>query len=423
MLKNKQQFLGCIYVLIFSTVLVYVMPSCRKQAKEMEVDSEWINKDKHVYEYGICIDTLDVSSEIMKRGDSPASIFADLGFSPAFSDSISRASANVLDPKKLQAGMQYYAFTTQDSLSAVRYVVFAKSQTDFAVIDLTGDSVISRMYSKPLTIKQCFTEGTITSTLWSVIQEQGADPLLAIRLSDVFAWQIDFFDIKEGDSFRVLYDVSYTDDTTALNIVDIEGAQIIHDGELYTAIPFMQDSVREFFDANGRALRKAFLKAPLNFYRITSRFTNARFHPILKRYRPHHGVDYSAPRGTAVHSIGQGTIIFKGWMNGGGNSLRIRHNGSYETSYMHLSRFARGIHRGSHVEQGQIIGYVGSTGLATGPHLDFRVYKGGTAINPLRLQAPQSEPIRPQYRDSFNIVKKKVIATLNKLSSKSRLKK
>jgi len=185
----------------------------------------------------------------------------------------------------------------------------------------------------------------------------------------------------------------------------------------------MQDSVREFFDSDGRALRKAFLKAPLNFYRITSRFTNARFHPILKRYRPHHGVDYAAPRGTAVHSIGQGTVIFKGWMNGGGNSLRIRHNGSYETSYMHLSRFARGIRRGSHIEQGQIIGYVGSTGLATGPHLDFRVYKGGTAINPLRIQAPPSEPIKPQFRDSFNVVKKKIIATLNEQSNKSGLKK
>ena len=179
------------------------------------------------------------------------------------------------------------------------------------------------------------------------------------------------------------------------------------------AIPFTQDSIFEYFDEEGGSLRRAFLKAPLDFFRITSRFTNARFHPILKRYRAHHGVDYAAPAGTPVRSIGAGTVIAKGYEGGGGNFLKIRHNSVYTTTYMHLSRFAKGIQVGSHVQQGEEIAYVGSTGLSTGPHLDFRVYKNGEPIDPLKLEAPPSEPVQPALRDSFMQVKAAVLAELD----------
>ena len=248
----------------------------------------------------------------MRNGDNPAAIFSALGFSALKADSITKASIHVLNPTKLRAGMNYYTFTTQDSVADIRYIAFAKSLVDYAVIDLTGDSILAYEFNKPITIKRHYTEGTINSSLWNVIKASGADPLLAIKISDVYAWQIDFFDVKEGDSFRVLYDVAYIDDTTALNITSIEGAVFTHQGIDFTAIPFTQDSVFEYFDLEGNSLRKAFLKAPLDFFRITSRFTNARFHPILKRYRAHHGVDYAAPVGTEVKSIGAGTVIAKG---------------------------------------------------------------------------------------------------------------
>jgi len=185
-----------------------------------------------------------------------------------------------------------------------------------------------------------------------------------------------FFDIKEGDSFRLIYDEAWVDDTTFVDIVSIEGAVFTHQGQEFMAVPFQQDSVREYFDANGNSLRKEFLKAPLDFFRISSKFSNARFHPVLKRYRPHHGVDYAAPTGTPVKTVGDGVVIEKGYQrSGGGNYLKIRHNSAYTTTYMHLSRFAKGIRKGSNVKQGDVIGYVGSTGLSTGPHLDYRVYK------------------------------------------------
>lgn len=386
-----------------------------KQQPEEEVDSEWLDSLQHVYQYGVCIDSLNVSEYKIKNGDNPASIFSGLGFSAMKADSISKASVNVLDPTKLRAGMYYYTFTTQDSLADIRYIAFAKSLVDYAVIDLTGDSVLAYEFNKPITIKRHYTEGTLNSSLWNVIKSSGVNPLLAIKIYDVYAWQIDFFDVKEGDAFRVLYDVAYIDDTTALNITSIGGAVFTHQGKDFTAIPFTQDSIFEYFDLEGNSLRKEFLKAPLDFFRITSRFTNARYHPILKRYRAHHGVDYAAPVGTEVKSIGAGTIIAKGYMGGGGHTLKVKHNSVYTTSYMHLSKYAKGIDVGSHVQQGQVIGYVGSTGLSTGPHLDFRVYKNGQPINPLQMEAPPSLPVKPELRDSFAVVKQAVLAELDSM--------
>lgn len=383
--------------------------------EEPELTSEWLDSLQHVYQYNICIDSLDVTEYQLKNGDNPSAIFARLGFSPAMADSMTRAASAVLDPTKLRAGMHYFTFTSLDSLAAIRYLAFAKSLTDFAIIDLSGDSISAYEFSKPITFRRKYVEGTLNTSLWNQIKASGADPLLALKLSDVYAWQIDFFDIKDGDSFRVMYDEAYIDDTTALHIASIEGAVFTHQGKDFVAIPFTQDSVFEYFDEAGNSLRKAFLKAPLDFFRITSRFTNARFHPILKRYRAHHGVDYAAPAGTKVRSIGAGTVIAKGYQGGGGNFLKIKHNSVYTTTYMHLSRFAKGIQVGSRVQQGEVVAYVGSTGLSTGPHLDFRVHKNGQPINPLEMEAPPSLPVKPELRDSFVLVKQRVLAEMDSL--------
>lgn len=413
-MMNKLAYFG---LLLATAAGFFACSPARHQAPDNEeVNSEWLDSLQHVYQYGICIDTLDMTEYVIRNGDNPSAIFARLGFSPAQADSISKSAAPVLDPTKLQAGMNYYTFTTLDSLAAVRYITFAKSQTDYAVIDLTGDSARAYAFSKPVTLKRKYVEGVLNTSLWNTIKANGADPLLALKISDVYAWQIDFFDIKDGDSFRVVYDEAYIDDTTSLHIAAIRGAVFRHQGKEFIAIPFMQDSIVEYFDETGNSLRKAFLKAPLDFFRITSRFSNARFHPILKRYRAHHGVDYAAPVGTPVRSIGAGTVVAKGYQRGGGNFLKVKHNSVYTTTYMHLSRFAKGIAVGSRVQQGEVIAYVGSTGLSTGPHLDFRVHKNGQPINPLQMEAPPSEPVKPALQDSFQLVKTHVLAELDSFS-------
>ena len=389
--------------------------SCQPKKAQEESVCEPVDTIPHTYEYGICIDSMNLNRFTINPGDNPASIFAELGFSALEADSISRASAHVLDPTKIRAGMHYCTLTTMDTIQTIRYIAFAKSLTDYAIIDLTGDSVHAYEYEKEVTLERRYIEGTINSSLWNVIAESGASPLLALKISDVYAWQIDFFDIKVGDSFQVIYNEAYIDDTTSLDIASVDAAIFTHQDKSFTAIPFTQDSIFEYFDTEGNSLRKAFLKAPLDFFRITSRFSNARFHPILKRYRAHHGVDYAAPTGTPVKSIGAGTVISKSWAGGGGNTVKIKHNSMYTTSYMHLSRYAKGLSVGQHVQQGEVIGYVGSTGLSTGPHLDFRVYKNGQAINPLAMEAPPSKPIRPELKDSFWVISQRYLMELDSL--------
>ena len=238
--------------------------------------------------------------------------------------------------------------------------------------------------------------------------DRRVNPMLAVRLSEIYAWSIDFFGLQKGDSMRVIYDELFVD-SSSLGIGRIEGAYFRHAGVDFWAIPFMQDSTWDFFDEKGQSLRKAFLKAPLRYSRISSRFSNSRYHPILKIRRPHHGVDYAAPTGTPVHAIGDGLVVFKGWNTGGGNAIKIKHNGVYTTSYMHLHGYAKGLHKGSYVKQGDVIGYVGSTGLATGPHLDFRVYKNGVAIDPLKMKAPPVEPVKEENLSRFNEVRNQVM--------------
>ncbi|MDR1980401.1 MAG: peptidoglycan DD-metalloendopeptidase family protein [Tannerellaceae bacterium] len=407
--RDKTAFLS-----LWLLLLAMAFSCVGRHGGEDEVNSEWVDSLRYTYRYGIRTDSLDVTGYTVNSGDNPVGIFTRLGFSAAEADRISRIAAPVLNPTRLRAGTHYYTFTTQDSLAAIRYISFEKSFTDYAVIDFTGDTVAAYEYNKTITLKRVYTGGVIRSSLWNALQASGADPLLANRIADVFAWQIDFYDVKEGDSFEALYDVAYIDDTVAIHIAHIEGALFIHQGKEFAAIPFMQgDGIRDYFDKEGNSLRKTFLKAPLDLVRITSRFSNSRFHPILKRYRAHHGVDYAAPVGTPVKTIGSGVVTAKGYQSGGGNFIKVRHNAVYTTTYMHLSRFPKGIKTGSTVQQGEVIGYVGSTGLSTGPHLDFRVHKNGQPVNPLKIESPPSEPVKPALRDSFELIKQRVLAELD----------
>src|SRR5690554_1416093 len=401
------------WLIILSFIIA--LYSCATKEKE-QGEEETQEMECQLSEYGICLDSLDITRYTIERGEHFASILSNLGFTPTQSEKITGAISSYLSPSRLQIGNTYSAITEQDTASTIRYLVFEKNRTDFAVVEIQPDTVFAYEDARPVTLKREYAEGVITSSMWNAIVGAGAPALLALKLSDVYAWQIDFFDVKEGDSFRVMYDVAYINDTSMVDVANIEGAVFTHRGEKYRAIPFQQDSVREYFDESGNSLRKEFLKAPLDFIRISSRFSNARFHPVLKRYRPHHGVDYAAPTGTPVKTIGDGVVIERAYQGGGaGNYVKVRHNSVYTTTYMHLSRFASGIQKGATVKQGQVIGYVGSTGLSTGPHLDFRVHKNNQPVNPLTIDSPPCEPVKPELLDSFRLVQNLVMQELDSL--------
>ena len=411
MCRPKKIFLRIAYLLI-----IIIAVSCVSKQEEQQTDSNLPTEINQLYAYGICIDSLDLNHYKIEKGDHLSSILSNLGFTDSDAEQITGAISPLYSPSKLQIGNSYATISLPDSAAAVQYLVFERSKTDYVVVDLCSDSPKVHESSKPITLQRRYVEGTITSSLWNAIVGSGSSPMLALKMSDLYAWQVDFFDIKQGDSFQMIYDEAWIDDTTFLEIASIEGAQFNHQGRKFIAVPFKQDSTREYFDEEGNSLRKEFLKAPLDFFRISSRFSNARYHPVLKRYRPHHGVDYAAPTGTPVKTVGDGIVIAKGYQrSGGGNYLKIKHNSVYTTTYMHLSRFAKGIQKGRSVKQGEVIAYVGSTGLSTGPHLDYRVHKNNQPINPLTMEAPPSYPVKPELRDSFLVIRDKILMQLDSL--------
>lgn len=410
--KVLATIITCLFMLIATTGCVD--NKTNKQADNIEEKEEV----SHLYAYGICVDSLHVHHYKIERGDHLSSILMNLGFSGTDAEEITNSISPIYPPSKLQIGTTYATINAPDSLSTTQYIVFERSKSDYVVVNLCSDSIQTHQGTKPITLKRKYAEGTINSSLWNTIIESGASPMLALKMSDLYAWQVDFFGIKKGDSFKLMYDEAWIDDTTFLDIASIEGAVFNHHDKDYIAIPFKQDSTREYFDEEGNSLRKQFLKAPLDFFRISSKFSNSRYHPVLKRYRAHHGVDYAAPTGTPVKTIGDGVVIARAYQrNGGGNYLKVKHNSVYTTTYMHLSKFAKGIKVGTTVEQGEVIGYVGATGLATGPHLDFRVHKNKVAINPLKMEAPPSYPVKPVLIDSFMVIRDSVLMELDSLQN------
>lgn len=349
-----------------------------------------------VRRWGIVIDSLDVYDGVIGRNDLLSNILIRNGVSARTIHFLDRQSESTWSVRKIQAGKPYHIIRDRDSLASARYFVYDISKVDYVVYSLT-DSIYSYLGSIPTDTLRRFISGSIQTSLWNAMMDQGAAPELAGMLSDVYSWTIDFFGIQQRDSFCVYFEEIYAD-TALVGTGNILAANFITGGKDHLAFRYKYREDRgEFFDENGTSLRRAFLKAPLSYSRISSRFSNARLHPIKKIVRAHHGVDYAAPSGTPVYSVGDGVVTAKAWDNkGGGNYIKIKHNSTYTTEYMHLRGFASGIQVGTHVKQGQLIGYVGMTGTATGPHLDYRVFKNGTAIDPLRMDLPAVDPIKKE---------------------------
>ena len=245
-------------------------------------------------------------------------------------------------------------------------------------------------------------EGDLETSLWEAFTGIGEDPQIALKLADVLGWEIDFVtDPRVGDRFIMIFEELHCEGRK-IGLGDVIGAVYVNEGEEHLAFGFPdEDGKMQHYDADGNSVKRVFLKSPLNYRRISSYFTNRRFHPILKRYRPHHGVDYAAPTGTPVVTIGAGRVVKAGRNGGFGNYVEVRHNHVYSSCYGHLSRYGKGVRTGARVSQGQVIGYVGSTGLSTGPHLDFRVKKYGSYVNPLTIDYPSGDPISEDLKDSY----------------------
>ncbi|MBL4651393.1 MAG: peptidoglycan DD-metalloendopeptidase family protein [Flavobacteriales bacterium] len=378
-----------------------------QQAQAAEVQVETIPEP--IYEFGLCVDSFKVVTAKIKPNQFLADILLKHHIPYPIIDKLVRETKEIFDVRKIRSGNTYHVFCSNDSLEKANYFVYQPNLVDYIVFEI-GDSTVSAYKgAKEVTIREKTAYGTINSSLYQTLADANVSPKLAVELSNIYAWTIDFYRIQKGDGFKVVYEERVVDGE-AIGIGKIIAANFSHWGEDYYAYSFAQNGQEDYFDEEGNSLRKAFLKAPLKFSRISSRFTLKRYHPVQKRNKPHYGTDYAAPKGTPIMAVGDGVIIASSYSKYNGNFVKVKHNSTVTTQYLHMNK--RNCKVGDRVRQGDIIGYVGSTGLATGPHVCFRFWKNGKQVDHLKEKFPPSLPIEKQFKADY---RKQKIELKNKL--------
>lgn len=348
-------------------------------------------------EFGIASSSLKRTEIQVRRGETFSDILGSQGVPVARVHEIVEAAGEALDVRRIRPGDRFFVY---ESDSLLRHLVYQPDIIDYVVLDMT-EPVRVRTGKKPVEMVRKTISGTIQGSLYGAMVTQGGDPSLVDRIAnDIYAWTIDFRHLQPGDAFSVIYEEMRVDGEFA-GIGEVIAVRFDHSGSPHYAYRFEQDGFPEYFDQEGNSLRKALLKSPLRFTAITSGYSKRRFHPVQKRYKAHLGTDYAAPTGTPIWSVGDGVVLEAQYKGGNGNYVKIRHNGTYTTGYLHMSRIAKGMRPGVRVKQGEIIGYVGSTGLATGPHVCYRFWKNGVQVDPRKEEMPPSEPIQDQNRQAF----------------------
>jgi murein DD-endopeptidase MepM/ murein hydrolase activator NlpD len=402
--------------------LIFVLPvlfamSCNKWKDNNEsiISSSDSTKNQTVFKptlvFGIPADSLNVITGHIKPNRFLSDILTGHGVTSQEIYQVITNSSKVFDVRDIRSGNNYTILCDKDSIAKVRYFIYEHEPSIFYIFSFNDSLNISRYTEETRSVIR-YSSGTIETSLWDAISGHGLNPELDEKLSDIYAWTIDFFALQKGDMFKVIYEEKYLGDKS-IGIEKVFGAEFDCSGLKIFAIPFIQDGKENFYNSDGNSLRKAFLKAPLRFSRISSRFSSGRMHPILRIVRPHFGVDYAAPVGTPVQTIGDGKVTFAGIENESGRVVKITHNSIYSTAYLHLSSFGKEIFEGAYVKQGDIVGYVGNSGLSTGPHLDFRFYKSGYAVDPLKVEAPSVEPVLEENRIKFEKIKTVILSLLN----------
>ena len=369
---------------------------------------------------GFDADSLMCKEGKVKSGQFFSTLMMQLGLNAQQAYDLTQACAGVFDVKTLRVGngyRAYYSVISSEAETSLRYLVYDRDRTSRVVFSCQPPYEV-KVHEKPVTTESRYADVTINTSLWVDMRDAGVSPELIISLSDIYAWTVDFFGLQKGDRFRVLYEEKSCDGEVVA-VDTVRYAVFTRGDEHLPSIMYDQkDGGNIYWNEKGESMRKAFLKAPLKFSRISSGFSYARRHPVTRRVQPHTGVDYAAPKGTPVMSIGDGVVTSKKYEGAGGNTVRIRHNSVYSTAYLHLSGYAKGLKVGQRVRQGQVIGYVGSTGRSTGPHLDFRVWKNGSPINPLKMQSPPAEPLKEVHREDFEKSYRKYKAQIDTIQAR-----
>lgn len=397
-------------LMIISAFFFYFSLLPKAEAKPPEI---CIDMDEPILVYGFNIDTMDVSLGIVQTNQSLSSILDDYRVAyPALLE-LAQKAKNVYNVRRLRAGDEYVVIHTRGEKKKASKFIIEPNAHEYIVYHLV-DSIYAEHIKRKVEIREKAVSGEIKSSVYIAAINNGGSPQLVSRLVDVFAWQIDFFSVQKGDKFKVIFEEEWVDGKP-IGMKRILGAYFEHAGKANYALYFDECGGKDYFDECGGSVRRVLLKAPLDFGRISSHYSMKRFHPVLKRYKSHLGTDYAAPKGTPIRSVGDGIVLEAKYKGGNGNYVKIRHNNTYTTQYLHMSKIAKGIYPGATVGQGQTIGFVGSTGLATGPHVCFRFWKNGRQVNSLKVDLPP-QPIDPLAFTEFIDVRDQMVKRLDSIT-------
>lgn len=382
------------------------------EGKSIALDFDWTPP---AMLYGMVVDNHEVIEDRVKRNQFLSDIMREYNVPVKLINQVASLPRHVFDARKIIPDKKFTFIRSADSLRIPKVFVYEPNPIDYVVFRF-GDSLSVDVCQREVTVVEKSISGVIMSSLSQTINELGLSHELTNKFVDIFAWQVDFQRLQQGDQFKLIYEEQQVDGRF-IGVKQISGIYFNHFGSSYYAIPFDQGNGLDYFDEEGMSLRKALLKYPIEFTRISSRYSQNRLHPVQKVYKPHLGTDFAAPTGTPIRSVGDGIVQEAQYKSNNGNYVKIRHNATYTTQYLHMSKIAPGIKPGTRVRQGQWIGNVGSTGLATGPHVCYRFWKNGVQVDALRVELPPSEPITDEYREAYKIARDATIEKLNAIPS------
>ena len=392
---NKRVKYYCFFVLIY--VFIVLLSSCNSEINEIKKEEDLIK-----YKYGYDETKYLFEEKKVGKGDTFGDILEGQGIDyPEIYQALQKTK-NDVDFRKLQLGKPYTLIYTKDSIRKLKAFVYHPTIEGYSFIQLK-DSVFGNTFKKTRTYKDLSASGIIDNSLYLTLEEQDKDPLLTYYLSDIYAWTIDFFRLDKGDKFKVIYTEAYVDDSIPVGITKIKAAYFVHKGVERYAFEYETDSIKgivEYLDQDGKNLRRAFLQSPIKFGRISSRYNLRRRIALYgNRVRPHKGTDFAAPVGTPIMSTANGTVIESSYTRANGRYVKVRHNNTYDTQYLHMRK--SNVKVGQFIEQGDVIGWVGMTGNTSGPHVCYRFWKNGIQVDPFKQKLPEAKPINESLKKKY----------------------
>ena len=387
-------------ILSLFLISLFLISCSKAEKKEVQKKVE----EKIITEFGYTLNNYNVKKSKVKNGDSFGSILERNNLYYPQIYNIVQKVKKVYDIRKINIGKPYTILSSKDSLKTPLVFIYQPNKIDYVVVSLT-DSLWAEKKSKAVKIKEFEAEGIITSSLSETMEKQKLSPLLSNELSEIYAWTIDFFRLEKGDNFKIIYSTKYIDDSIYVGLNRIHSAFFEHRGKPFYAIEFETDPKRgivEYFDENGKNLRRAFLRSPVQFSRVSSRYNlKRRIAYYGYRIRPHKGTDFAAAVGTPIRATASGTVTKSSYTRSNGNYVKIKHNGTYSTQYLHMDK--RGVKVGQFVKQGDYIGTVGMTGNTSGPHVCYRFWKNGRQVDPLKQKLPEAKPISKELKERYMV--------------------